>query len=162
VITIQREQYGVTVHLFIGTGCCSDKITSMSVTFTLNHNTHYQGLSSLFTFRSVLSFTFVIILSRSSFNHIFSVCPFCLQVVSSYHTCFHQKENLHPKAKASYNSLCYTENIWLITLFRTFEKGRAPTGVITNFDLLLNWVGIYLYLVIANNIFTNFKINAQL
>jgi hypothetical protein len=30
------------------------------------------------------------------------------------------------------------------------------------FVLLLNWVGIYLYLVIANKILTNFKSNAQL
>jgi hypothetical protein len=34
--------------------------------------------------------------------------------------------------------------------------------VVTNFDLLLIWVGIYLYLVIANKILTNIKINAQL
>jgi hypothetical protein len=33
-------------------------------------------------------------------------------------------------------------------------------GVIINFDLLFNWVGIYLYLVAANNTLTNFKINA--
>jgi hypothetical protein len=37
-ITIQREQYGVTVHLFIGTGRSPDKITSMPLTFTLNYN----------------------------------------------------------------------------------------------------------------------------
>jgi hypothetical protein len=35
-------------------------------------------------------------------------------------------------------------------------------GVIINFDLLLNLVGIYLYLVTANKILTNFKSNAQL
>jgi hypothetical protein len=35
-------------------------------------------------------------------------------------------------------------------------------GVIITFVLLLNWVGIYLYLVIANKILTNFKSNAQL
>jgi hypothetical protein len=87
----------------------------MSLTFTLNHKANYQGLSSLFPFRSVSSSTFVIILSRSSL------------VVSSYHTCFHQKENLHPKAEASCNSLCYTKNIWLVTFFRTFGKGRPPT-----------------------------------
>jgi hypothetical protein len=34
--------------------------------------------------------------------------------------------------------------------------------VVINFDLLLIWVGIYLYLVAANKIFTNFKSNAQL
>jgi putative methionine-R-sulfoxide reductase with GAF domain len=32
-------------------------------------------------------------------------------------------------------------------------------GVINNFDLLFNWVGIYLYLVTANKILTNFKSN---
>jgi hypothetical protein len=35
-------------------------------------------------------------------------------------------------------------------------------GVVINFDLLLISVGIYLYLVIANKILTNFKNNAQL
>jgi hypothetical protein len=35
-------------------------------------------------------------------------------------------------------------------------------GVVTNFDLLLIWVGIYLHLVIANNILINSKSNAQL
>jgi hypothetical protein len=35
-------------------------------------------------------------------------------------------------------------------------------GVIINFNLLFIWVGIYLYLVTANKILTNFKSNAQL
>jgi hypothetical protein len=35
-------------------------------------------------------------------------------------------------------------------------------GVVINLDLLLNWVGIYLYLVTANIILTNFKSNAQI
>jgi hypothetical protein len=30
-------------------------------------------------------------------------------------------------------------------------------GVVITFVLLLNWVGIYLYLVLANKILTNFK-----
>jgi putative methionine-R-sulfoxide reductase with GAF domain len=34
-------------------------------------------------------------------------------------------------------------------------------GDVVTFVLLLNWVGIYLYLVIANKILTNFKSNAQ-
>jgi hypothetical protein len=34
-------------------------------------------------------------------------------------------------------------------------------GVVINFDLLFNWVGIYLYLVTANKILTNSKSNAQ-
>jgi hypothetical protein len=35
-------------------------------------------------------------------------------------------------------------------------------GVVVTFILLHNWVGIYLYLVMANKILTNFKSNAQL
>jgi hypothetical protein len=35
-------------------------------------------------------------------------------------------------------------------------------GVVINFDILFNWVGIYLYLVTANKFLTNFKGNAQL
>jgi hypothetical protein len=35
-------------------------------------------------------------------------------------------------------------------------------GVFINLDLLLNWNDIYLYLVTANKILTNFKNNAQL
>jgi hypothetical protein len=35
-------------------------------------------------------------------------------------------------------------------------------GAIINLDLLFIWVGIYLYLVTANKILTNFKSNAQL
>jgi hypothetical protein len=35
-------------------------------------------------------------------------------------------------------------------------------GVVINFDLLLIWDGICLYLVIANKILINFKSNAQL
>jgi hypothetical protein len=48
--TIQPEQYGVTVHLFIGTGCSPGKSTFMSSMFTHDHNTNYKGLNSLFPF----------------------------------------------------------------------------------------------------------------
>jgi hypothetical protein len=44
---MQREQYDVTVHLFIGMGRSPDKMTFMPLTSTLNHNANYQGLSSL-------------------------------------------------------------------------------------------------------------------
>jgi hypothetical protein len=42
VITSQREQYGDTVHLFIGTGHSLDKITFVSLITNYNHNTNYQ------------------------------------------------------------------------------------------------------------------------
>jgi hypothetical protein len=40
-ITIQREQYGGTVYLFIGTGRSPNKIISMSLLTNYNHNTNY-------------------------------------------------------------------------------------------------------------------------
>jgi hypothetical protein len=103
VITSQREQYGVTVHLFIGTGHNLDKITFMSLTFTVDHKASCRGLSSLFFFRSVSPFTIVIVLSRSSFIHSFGAGLSFLQTAPSYHA------HLHLKVEASFNSLCYTE-----------------------------------------------------
>jgi hypothetical protein len=65
VITSQREQYGVTVHLFIGTRRNLSKITFMSLTFTISKKVSYRGLNNLFPFRSV-SFS-TIVPSRSFF-----------------------------------------------------------------------------------------------
>jgi hypothetical protein len=56
MITIQREQYGGIVHLFIGTGHSPEKITFVSLITNYNHNTNYHGLCSLFLFKSVPSF----------------------------------------------------------------------------------------------------------
>jgi hypothetical protein len=98
-ITIQREQYDVTVHLFIGMGRSPDKITSMPLTFTLNYNASYQGLSILFLLRSVSSFIFAIMPSWSSFSHSFSVHPCHLRVVSSYHTRLYHERTFIPKLK---------------------------------------------------------------
>jgi hypothetical protein len=51
--TIQREQYGGTVHLFIGIGCSLCKITFMPFMFTIYLRTIYRGLDSLFLLKSV-------------------------------------------------------------------------------------------------------------
>jgi hypothetical protein len=56
VITSQREQYGVTVHLFIGTGRSPVEITVMSLITNYKHDTSYHGLNGLFLFTSVLPF----------------------------------------------------------------------------------------------------------
>jgi hypothetical protein len=49
----QREQYGSTVHLFIGTGRSPCKITLMPFTFANNSIVIHRGLNSLFPFKSV-------------------------------------------------------------------------------------------------------------
>jgi hypothetical protein len=51
--TNQREQYGGTVHLFIGTWRSLCKITFIPFMFTIDLRTIYQGLDSLFLFKSV-------------------------------------------------------------------------------------------------------------
>jgi hypothetical protein len=56
---MQREQHVVTVHLFIDAGRSLGRITFTSLTFTVSHKANYQGLSSLFSFRSVPSFTII-------------------------------------------------------------------------------------------------------
>jgi hypothetical protein len=40
-ITMQRGQYGGTVHLFIGMGRSPNEITSMSLITNYDHNTDY-------------------------------------------------------------------------------------------------------------------------
>jgi hypothetical protein len=47
VNTIPREQYGGTIHLFIGTGRSPGKSIFMSLTSIYNHNMNHQGLNSL-------------------------------------------------------------------------------------------------------------------
>jgi hypothetical protein len=49
----QPEQYGSTVHLFIGTGRSPCKITPMLFTFANNFIVIHRGLNSLFFFKSV-------------------------------------------------------------------------------------------------------------
>src|SRR6187455_2368635 len=49
----QREQYGSTVHLFIGTGRSPCKITFMPFTFANNSIVIHRGPNSLFPFKSV-------------------------------------------------------------------------------------------------------------
>jgi hypothetical protein len=53
VNTSQRELYGCTVHLFIGTGRSQCKITFMPFMFTIDLRTIYRGLDTLFLLKSV-------------------------------------------------------------------------------------------------------------
>jgi hypothetical protein len=56
VNTSQREQYGGTVHLFIGTERNLCEITFMSFTTGYNHDTNCHGSIDLFIFKSVQPF----------------------------------------------------------------------------------------------------------
>jgi hypothetical protein len=54
--TSKREQYGGTVHLFIGTGRSLCEITFIPFTIDYNHDTNYHGSICLFIFKSVQPF----------------------------------------------------------------------------------------------------------
>jgi hypothetical protein len=49
----QSEQYGITVHLFIGTRRSPCKITPMPFTFANNSIVIHRGLNGIFPFKSV-------------------------------------------------------------------------------------------------------------
>jgi hypothetical protein len=53
VNTSQCVKYGVTVHLFIGTGHSLCRITFIPLTFTIDLGIIYRGLDNLFPFKSV-------------------------------------------------------------------------------------------------------------
>jgi hypothetical protein len=53
VNTSQREQYGGTVHPFIGTGRSLCGFTFVSFTTGYNHDINYYGSIGLFIFKSV-------------------------------------------------------------------------------------------------------------
>jgi hypothetical protein len=66
VNTSQREQYGGTVHLFIGTERNLCGFTFMSFTNDYNHDTDYHGTIGLFIFKSVPPLSQGVSLCRSS------------------------------------------------------------------------------------------------
>jgi hypothetical protein len=121
VITSQPEQYGVTVHLFIGTGHGLNKITFMSLTFTIDHKANCRGLNNLFSFRSVSPFIIVVALILSSFRHSFGASLSFVQTASSYHA------HLHLKAEASCNGVCYSEK-HVSQVFEDLRKRKAPNS----------------------------------
>jgi hypothetical protein len=71
--TRQPEQYGGTVHLFIGTGHSPVKITFMSLMTSYNHDTNHHGLIGLFLFKSVQPSSQGMSLFRSCLDHSFDV-----------------------------------------------------------------------------------------
>jgi hypothetical protein len=73
VITIQREQYGVTVYLFIDTGRSSDKIIFMTLNIYLSMAWVIKGLNGLFLF----------CLSRTKADDSFGILHRCFYVGSS-------------------------------------------------------------------------------
>ena len=127
VNTSQREQYGATVHLFIGMGCNPCKITSMPLIFTIDLRTIYRGLDNLFLFKSVSFST-----AKPKLLHVELWSWF---ILLSDHA-FHIVHSFIPRPKVPVNVL-YLENM-LVVFLRTFKRRRPPTIVFSSFGHYLH------------------------
>jgi hypothetical protein len=112
----QREQYGGTGHLFIGTGHSPYKITFMPFTFGSNSIVIHRGLNSLFIFKSV-----PFLLPRRSFPaHIFGV-------VSTF-VLFWASPTVISTRVRRYLITHYTPETLLNPVFEDLRKPKAPNS----------------------------------
>jgi hypothetical protein len=124
MITSQREQYGATVLLFLGTGRSLDKITFVSLTFTVSQKASCRGLNCLFPFRSVSSSTTVLVPSRSFSSHSFGASPSSRdhEIASApFMSCTPSSQR-----RSFLRQYVILENM-LVNFLRTFGRGRPPT-----------------------------------
>ena len=113
----QREQYGNTVHLFIGTGRSPCKITFRPFAFDNNSIVIYLGLNSLFLFKSVSSF---LPSCRSSLAHSFGSAPtFAFFVILHIVVLIRVKRYLF---------MYYTPETLLNHVFEDLRKPKAPNS----------------------------------
>jgi hypothetical protein len=109
-----REQYGGTVHLFIGTGHSPYKITSMPFTFGSNSIVIHRGLNSLFIFKSV---SFSAITPKLSCSHLRRCIN--LRVIWASPTVVSTQVR-------RYLFTHYTPEILLNHIFEDLRKSKAP------------------------------------
>jgi hypothetical protein len=119
--TSQREQYGGTVHLFIGTGHNLCKFTFMPFIFTIDLWTTQWGLDSLFLFKSVPFFAIVPKLPCGSFGATSAFVSTML--FTSYMVLTRVRRYLFT---------CYTWETLLNHVFEDLQKTKAPN---TNWQL---------------------------
>jgi hypothetical protein len=113
-----REQYGSTVHLFIGTGCSPCKITSRPFTFANNSIVIHRGLDSLFPFKSV---SFFLSSCRSSLAHSFGSVPFSVSLVLLHIVILTQVRR--------YLFMYYTPKTSLNHVFEDLRRPKAPNRI---------------------------------
>jgi hypothetical protein len=118
----QREQYGSTVHLFIGTGRSPCKITSRPFAFDNNSIVIYRGLDSLFLFKSV---SFFLPTCRSSLAHNFDSIPSFVLLVFLYTTILDQVRKVHVRR---YLLMYYTPETLSNHVFEDLRKPKAPNS----------------------------------
>jgi hypothetical protein len=121
----QREQYGSTVHLFIGTGRSPCKITSRPFAFDNSSIVIYRGLDSIFLFKSV---SFFLPTCQSSLAHSFGSVPSFVLLVFLHTAILTQVRRVHLRR---YLLIYNTPETLSNHVLRTFGRRRPPT---TRFD----------------------------
>jgi hypothetical protein len=116
----QPEQYGSTVHLFIGTGRSPCKITSRPFAFDNNSIVIHRDLDSLFLFKSV---SFFLSSCRSSLAHNFGSVPSFVPLVFLHTVILTQVWKVHVRR---YLLMYYTPEILLNHVFEDLRKPKAP------------------------------------
>jgi hypothetical protein len=119
----QREQYGSTVHLFIGTGRSPCKITSRPFAFDNNSIVIYRGLDSLFLFKSVL---FFLPICRSSLAHSFGSVPSFVLLVFFHTAILTHVRRVHVRW---YLLMYYTPETLANHVFEDLRKPKAPNSI---------------------------------
>jgi hypothetical protein len=110
----QREQYGSTVHLFIGTGHSPCKITPMPFTFANDSIVTHRGLNSLF----LLSQFHFLPSCRSFPAHSFGFAPTFVFLVLLYTVVLIRVQR--------YLFMYYTLETLLNHVFEDLRKPKAP------------------------------------
>jgi hypothetical protein len=141
----QRDQYGSTIHLFIGTGRSPCRITLMPFTFINNSIVILRGLIWLFIFKSVPLFcchaeAFLRIASWSSYPSSWSASV--LLKLRLDHTLVYS----WPDSEDTCSHISLGKHCQIMFL-RTFGSRRPPTFIITK-HLLSQGLGCFLYGVI--------------
>jgi hypothetical protein len=126
----QREQYGSTVHLFIGTGRSPCKITSRPFAFANNSIVIHRGLDSLFPFKSV---SFFLSSCRSSLAHSFGSVPSFVSLVLLHTMILTQVRRVQVR---KYLLMYYTPETLLNHVFEDLRKPKAPIVAPRNINLL--------------------------
>jgi hypothetical protein len=118
----QREQYGSTVHLFIGTGRSPCKITSRPFAFAHNSIVIHRGLDGLFPFKSV---SFFLSSCQSSLAHSFSSVPSFVSLVLLHIVILTQVRRVQVR---KYLLMHYTLETLLNHVFEDLRKPKAPNS----------------------------------
>jgi hypothetical protein len=134
----QPEQYGSTVHLFIGTGRSPCKITLMPSTYINNSIATLRGLIWLFIFKSVPLFcrhaeAFLHIASWSSYPSSWSLSiPAKLRL--NHALVYPQPDSEDTCSHVSLGKHCQ------IMFLRTFGSRRPPTAHIISLTSPCSWL----------------------